>query len=133
MSALKDVEISSLTEKQALALGNVIALSVYESNIPATALQKVVKLNTVLRTMKSAYVWFVPMLEVVTSHKAAKRSRREGIRRFSAKVKAGDETSNTDGADESGFKAVVCLGTHSSICIVCIPLELVVKACIGWL
>ena len=116
MSALKDADISSLTEKQAIALGNVIVSSVYESNFPVTALQKVVKLNTVLRTMKSAYVWFVPMLEVVTLYKAAKRSRREGIRRFSAKVKAGDATSNTDGADEeSGFKAVVCLGTHSSI------------------
>jgi hypothetical protein len=110
MSVLKDVDISLLTEKQAIALGSLIASSVYESNFPVTALQKVVKLNTLLRAMKSAYVWFVPMLEIVSSHKAAKRSRREGIRRFSAKVWAGDAMSNTDGADEeSGFKVVVCL------------------------
>ena len=129
MPVLKDVDISLLTEKQAIALGSLIASSVYESNFPVTALQKVVKLNTLLRAMKSAYVWFVPMLEIVSSHKAAKRSRREGIRRFSAKVSAGDAMSNTDGGDEeSGFKAVVCLGTHSSTQYCMHPWELVVKA-----
>ncbi len=54
---------SSVTETQATAIGSAIALGARRSRLPAT-----VKSNAVLRAMKSEYVWFVPMLEVLTAN-----------------------------------------------------------------
>ena len=70
-SAIVSRSPSSVTEKQAVAIGSAIASRVHRSHVPATALQNVVKSLVVLQAMNSDHAWFVPMLEVLTAHKAA--------------------------------------------------------------
>jgi hypothetical protein len=78
---------STATERQASAIGSAIALSVHRSESQATALLQAVDLDPVLRTTKSQYLWFVPMLEVLLVPPEAATPRRPVIaRRFSAIV-----------------------------------------------
>jgi hypothetical protein len=139
---------ASVTEKQAIALGNAIASSVRQHRAPAQArisaatpnatmaLRKVLNSHAVLGAMKSEYVWFVPMLEVLTMHKAAEARQSTVIKRLSSLVTRGievigvapiDATMNADGADaesgspnadgaESSFRSVVRCSAHSSLC-----------------
>jgi hypothetical protein len=113
ISALRNDGPSSVTDKQAAAIGSVIASSVQRSHVPATALHKVVKSNAVLRAMKSGFVWFVPMLEILTAHMAERR-RSTLMRRLTSIVTvevpsvARNETSNAHGLDdERDFTFVV--------------------------
>ena len=70
---------ASVTVEQAAAIGSMVARSLRSAHMPAMALRNVVNKYAVLRTLKSSYVWFVPMLEVLTVHKAkqARRSIRQ--------------------------------------------------------
>jgi hypothetical protein len=93
-SAVRVLDPSSLTEKQANAMGNAIASiarrSHDEDHMPATprsALRKVVQSHAVLRAMKLEHAWFVPMLEVVTGHMAAE-ARRSTMKRLLSIVSA---------------------------------------------
>jgi hypothetical protein len=107
---------ASVTVEQAAAIGSMVARSVRSAHMPATALRKVVNKYAVLRTMKSSYVWFVPMLEVVTVHKA-KQARRSTLgKRLSSIVAAEAPSLNVeaDEADEeSSFGSVVWLNAHT--------------------
>ncbi len=114
------VDPALVTEKQAAAIGDTIASTVYRSHMPATALEKVVMTQPVLQTMKSRYVWFVPMLETLM----ALKTRRSGwIKRLSSFVATtnsdvvpieSDETPNAGQADEeSSFSSVVWLNADS--------------------
>ena len=86
------LDSSSLTEEQAVAIGNAIVCSVREASALAAGLKTVIRSHAVLRAMKSEYTWFVPMLEVVMASKP-------------------DVASNADAVDaESGFSSVVRLG-----------------------
>jgi len=86
------LDFSSLTEEQAVAIGNAIVCSVREASAPAAGLKTIIRSHAVLRAMKSEYTWFVPMLEVVMASKP-------------------DVASNADAVDaESGFSSVVRLG-----------------------
>ncbi len=106
---------SLMTEQQAITLGSVIASSAHRSRVPTKALHRIVGLHAVLRAMKSAFVWFVPMLEVMVAHKAAEPRRSTLVKRLSSIVSVNqpsvtpiDVTSSADGADEeSGFSSVV--------------------------
>jgi hypothetical protein len=107
---------ASVTVEQAAAIGSMVARSLRAAQMPATALRKVVNTSAVLRTMKSSYVWFVPMLEVLTAHKA-KQARRPTLgKRLSSIVAAEAPSLNVeaDEADEeSSFSSVVWLDAHT--------------------
>jgi hypothetical protein len=55
---------SSLTKEQAAAIGSRL-VSMCHSPVTAFALREAVDSHSVLSTMKTRYIWFVPMLEVV--------------------------------------------------------------------
>jgi hypothetical protein len=111
---------SLVTEKQAAAIGDSIASSarVHRSNLNVPALHNILMLHAVLQAMKSSYTWFVPMLEVLTTRKAAK-PRRSFVKRFSSIVAAevpvpivtrSDALSSAHEADEvTTFSGVVLL------------------------
>jgi hypothetical protein len=64
-AAIAALSPSAVTEQQARAIGSAIALSVHRSESQAAALIQAVDLDPVLRTTKSQYLWFVPMLEIL--------------------------------------------------------------------
>jgi hypothetical protein len=103
---------ASVTVEQAAAIGSMVARSLRSAHVPATALRTVVNKCAVLRTMTSSYVWFVPMLEVLTMHKATQARRSTLGKRLSSIVAAEAPSSNVeaDEADEeSSFSSVVCM------------------------
>jgi hypothetical protein len=108
----------SLTEKQAVAIGSAITSSVRQARVFAVALKRICRAHAVLQVMKSEHAWFVPMLEVVTAHKAAEPRESvlmKRLSRLSSRVTvvapiSSAAASNVDGADEeSGFSSVVRL------------------------
>jgi hypothetical protein len=111
---------SLVTEKQAAAIGDSIASSVrvHRSNLNVPNVHNILMLHAVLQAMKSSYTWFVPMLEVLTTRKAAK-PRRSFVKRFSSIVVAevpvpivtrSDALSSAHEADEvTTFSGVVLL------------------------
>ena len=107
---------ASVTVEQAAAIGSMVARSLRSAHMPAMALRNVVNKYAVLRTLKSSYVWFVPMLEVLTVHEA-KQARRPTLgKRLSSIVAAEAPNSNVeaDEADEeSSFSSVVWLNAHT--------------------
>ncbi len=67
----------------------------------------------VLQSMRSKYEWFVPMLEVLTAHKAAGPRRVSVAKRLAMSNVPNDVTLNADGAnEESSFSSVVPVGAH---------------------
>ena len=107
---------ASVTVEQAAAIGSVVARSLRSAHMPATALRKVVNKYAVLRTMKSSYVWFVPMLEVLTVHKATQARRSTLGKRLSSIVAAEAPSSNVEANEadeESSFSSVVWLNGHT--------------------
>jgi hypothetical protein len=64
--------------------------------------------------MKSEYVWFVPMLEVVMAHKAAQHRGSMVMKRLSSSISpvaSSDVALHADTAEEeSNFSSVVRLG-----------------------
>ena len=111
-AAIVALDRSSVTEKQAIAIGGAIAQSVRRSHLPATAVRKVVNSHAVLRAMKSGFAWFVPMLEVLVAPKVASR-RSTVMRRLSSLVKRtsvapiGGQSDGGEDDGESGFSSVV--------------------------
>jgi hypothetical protein len=109
-----ELDPSSFTEEQAIAIGAAIALSVREADMPATGLKRVVKSHAVLRAMKSKYVWFAPMLTTIMAHTAAEPRGSLLMKRLLSRVASVapcDAASSADGAEEeSGFSFVVRLG-----------------------
>ena len=103
---------ASVTVEQAAAIGSMVARSLRAAHMPATALRKVVNKYAVLRTMTSSYVWFVPMLEVLTVHKA-KQARRSTLGKPLRSIVAAEAPSSNVEADEadeeSSFSSVVCM------------------------
>jgi hypothetical protein len=98
-----------VTDEQATAIGNVIA-SVRLSDVPAVALKQVVKSHAVLRAMKSGFVWFIPMLEVLVVPKIAQPRRSTWMQLLNPLATATAPVAPTDAAsdvdiddDESGF------------------------------
>ena len=110
-------EPSLVTEKQAMAIGSVIA-SVRLSGMPAVALQHVVNSLAVLRAMKSCFVWFVPMLEVLAVPDIAQPRRSTLMKRLISIAAARapiDAVSNAGIADEgSDFSPVVRPSGHNT-------------------
>ena len=104
---------SSVTENQAIAIGGAIAQSVRRSHVPATAVRKVVNSHAVLRAMKSDFVWFVPMLEVLVAQRSVESGRSTLMRRLSSLVKRtsvapiGGQSDGGEDDGESGFSSVV--------------------------
>jgi len=111
-AAIVALDRSSVTEKQAIAIGGAIAQSVRRSHLPAKAVRKVVNSHAVLRAMKSGFAWFVPMLEVLVAPKVASR-RSTVMRRLSSLVKRtsvapiGGQSDGGEDDGESGFSSVV--------------------------
>jgi hypothetical protein len=111
-----ELDPSSLTEEQAIAIGAAIVLSVSEADMPATGLKRIVQSHAVLRAMRSKYVWFAPMLETILAHKAAEPRGSLWMKRLSSRLRVTsvaprDAASSADGAEEeSGFFSVVRLG-----------------------
>jgi hypothetical protein len=121
---------SVVTEEQAHAIGRAIASSIRRSHVPATALKRVLQSHEVLRAMKAGFVWFVPMLEVITEHNAAELRRSSWMKRLHSiapakgpSVVVSDETLHADGASEDrAFSSVVrlgapCVALHVIACI----------------
>ena len=109
-AAIVVLDPSSVTEKQALAIGSAIASSVHKSRMPATALLKVVQSHAVLRAMKSLYVWFVPMLEVLvacTDRDSRRRSSSNIMKRLSSIVVAVAEDTYSE-ANVAAVNATLC-------------------------
>jgi hypothetical protein len=124
-AAFIGLDPSSLTEKQAIAVGSAIASSV-QAHALAAGLKKVVKSHGVLQVMKSEYAWFMPMLDGIMAHKAAERrgsvimNRLRSMRSSIAPVAPIDVTSDADAAnEESGFSSVVRLGAHGPRLALC--------------
>jgi hypothetical protein len=120
-TAAAGLDPSSLTEKQSIAIGSAIALSVHEAHALAGGLKMVVQSHAVLHAMKSKYAWFTPMLEVVMAHKAAERRGSAVINRLRSiiiPVASSDGVLHADAADEeSSFSSVVRLGApHALFC-----------------
>jgi len=108
---------ASVTVEQAAAIGSMVARSIRSAPMPATAaLRKVVNTYAVLRTMKSSYVWFVPMLEVLTVHKTT-QARRSTLGKRLRSIVAAEAPSSSVEADEadeeSSFSSVVWLNAHT--------------------
>jgi hypothetical protein len=105
---------ASLTEKHAIAIGSAISSSVHQAHALAVGLNKVIKSHGVLQAMKSEYVWFVPMLEVVMAHKAAQHRGSMVMKRLSSSISpvaSSDVALHADTAEEeSNFSSVVRLG-----------------------
>ena len=118
---------SAVTEQHATAIGSAIASSTRRSHAPAEALKQVVLSHAVLRAMKSGYVWFVPMLEVITAPTAVELRRSSWMKRLSSIVPAkalsvapydvcaADAEANNQ-CNQSNFSLVVCLGAHATPC-----------------
>jgi hypothetical protein len=112
-AASEALDRSSVTEKQAIAIGGTIAETVRRSHVPATAVRKVVNSRAVLRAMNSDFVWFVPMLEVLVAQKVAESGRSTVMRRLSSLVKhtsvapIGGQSDGGEDDGESGFSSVV--------------------------
>ena len=111
-TAIVALDRSSVTEKQAIAIGGAIAQSVRRSHLPAKAVRKVVNSHAVLRAMKSGFAWFVPMLEVLVAPKVAESRRFTETRRLGSLVKRPSVApmgGQSDGGedDASGFSSVV--------------------------
>ena len=56
---------ASVTNEQAAAIGGKLAATLCQAGATATALHKAIESHSVLRTMRSRYIWFLPMLEVL--------------------------------------------------------------------
>ncbi len=111
---------SSLTEKQAMAIGDAIASSVRQAFTLAAGLKTVIKSQGLLQAMKSEYAWFVPMLEIIMAPKAAQRPRgstiMERLRSRMSYIASSDVALHADAVDEeSGFSSVVRLGAHGPV------------------
>jgi hypothetical protein len=111
-TALVALDRSSVTEQQAIAIGGAVASIVRRSHVPATAVRRVVNSHAVLRAMKSDFVWFVPMLEVMVAPKVAESLRFTEMRQLSSLVKRTSVApmgGQSDGGedDASGFSSVV--------------------------
>jgi hypothetical protein len=107
---------ASVTVEHAAAIGSMLARSSHSAHMPAATLKKVVMSCAVLRTMKSSYVWFVPMLEVLTAYKAKQAHRSTLGSRLSLIVAAEAPNSSVeaDEADEErSFSSVVWLNVHT--------------------
>jgi hypothetical protein len=117
---------SSVTEEQAIAIGRAIASSVKRSDMPATALRRLLQSNSVLRAMKSQYVWFFPMLEVLTDDEApqGRGSVLQEMKRLStilttkSNVAPSDVSHITSDAEEINFSSVVRLGASNQYLVV---------------
>ncbi len=126
-TAAVGLDPSSLTEKQAIAIGSAIASNVHQAKHALTAgLKKVVNSHGVLQAMISEYAWFVPMLEVIMAPKATERrgsvvmNRLRSMRSSIAPVVPSHVALHADAADEeSGFSSVVRLGAHEPRLAVC--------------
>jgi hypothetical protein len=112
-TALVALDRSSVTEQQAIAIGGAVASIVRRSHVPATAVRKVVNSHAVLRAMKSDFVWFVPMLEVLVAQRRVVSGRSTLMRRLSSLVKRtsvapiGGQSDGGEDDGESGFSSVV--------------------------
>ncbi len=107
---------ASVTVEQAAAIGSMVARSLRSAHIPAMALRKVVNKYAVLRTMKSSYVWFVPMMEVLTVHKTMQARRPTLGRQLSSIITAEASSCNVEAheADEErSFSSVVWLNART--------------------
>jgi hypothetical protein len=113
---------SSVTEKQAAAIGNAIASRIRRSHVPATALKNVVQSHAVLHAMKLAHVWFLPMLEVLTARKVAgsrpatflkQVSGRAGAPRVASNVLMNEDRAN----EEASFSSVVTARPPVIVCV----------------
>jgi hypothetical protein len=119
---------SVVTEKQATAIGSAIAACIPHPE-PAEALQRVVKSHAALRAMQSDYIWFVPMLEVLTAKNSA--HGRSFMKPLSSAVAAEvssvvpvDVVSNAGGADEGSSFTSVVIARHfrrRPICLAVVP------------
>ncbi len=123
-AAVVGLELSALTEKQAIAIGSAIASTVHQAHALAAGLNKAIRSHGVLQAMKSEYAWFVPMLEVVMAHKAAHPRGSVIMNRSRSSISpvASSDVELHAGAadDESGFSSVVRLGAHLPILAVCL-------------
>jgi hypothetical protein len=111
-TAAEGLDPSSLTEKQAIAIGSAIASSVHQGQAQtlAAGLNKVIKSYAVLQAMKSEHAWFVPMLEVVMAPKAAAPPRSSVMKRLRSSITVmapSDVALHANAAEESGFSSVV--------------------------
>jgi hypothetical protein len=115
-AAIAALDPSLLTEKQAIAIGSAIASSVHQAQTLAAGLKKVIKSYAVLQAMKSEHAWFVPMLEVLTVHKA-KQARRSTLGKRLRSIVAAEAPSSSVEADEadeeSSFSSVVWPNAHT--------------------
>jgi hypothetical protein len=119
-SVMRGLDPSSLTQKQAIAIGYAIASSVQQACTLAAGLKTIIKSHGLLQAMKSKYAWFVPMLEVIMAHKAAQQPRgstlMERVRSSISHVASSDAALHADAVDEeSGFSSVVRLGAHGPV------------------
>jgi hypothetical protein len=138
-SGVHDSQATWATKEQAAAIGRKLALVIPDVAEPAAigrklalvtpdvAVRKAVDLHSVLRTMNSRYIWFLPMLEVLLGHAAAHRrstiARRLGSVITPARGPVASEESlihvapNAEGANEGSFDSVVRLALHPPVTV----------------
>jgi hypothetical protein len=118
-ATIVELSPSMVTEQQAHVIGSAIASGTRQSHVPASALKKVLQSHEVLRAMTLGYIWFVPMLEIITARKHEQLRRSAVMKRLSAfgttrapRVAPVAMTLNANSADhdeESSFSSVVRL------------------------
>jgi hypothetical protein len=96
---------ASVTVGQAAAIGGLLAASARSSQVPATAVHRVMDSHSILRKMKSQNAWFAPMLEVLSEAADRPNTARRLTRRFSTTVTP--KTIADDAPSPATFDSVV--------------------------
>ena len=76
----------AITEEQAAGIGRELVTAVGHPPIAITAVRKAAESHSVLRTMRSRYIWFLPMLEVLLVQVIQDRRRFSTARRLTSIV-----------------------------------------------
>jgi hypothetical protein len=132
-AAIMALEPSSVvTEKQATAIGSAIAACIPHPE-PAKALQRVVKSYAALRAMQSDYIWFVPLLKVITAKNSARgrfiKPRSSVVAAEVSSVAPVNVVSNAGGADEESSFASVVIARHFCRRPICLELVPPLRTC----
>jgi hypothetical protein len=98
---------ASVTAEQAATIGRMLATKTrsFQPQSAALKLNQAVGMNSVLITMKSQHVWFVPMLEVLLVPPDYADSRRPSIRRRLTAIVT--PHAMRDGLSDTNFDSVV--------------------------
>jgi hypothetical protein len=98
---------AAVSEEQAAAIGMNLVATIGQPPVAAAAVREAVELSSVLRTMRSRYDWFVPMLAVLLVQ-AAHHRRSTSAKRLSSLVRP-----SLDATEEIAEESAIHMGTDA--------------------